>query len=165
MPSRTVRGLLVCAIALVGTLRAGLSGSAARTPGEVDALRLQAAESEPQNWFTGGGDKDGSYYSRLTTIDAKNVDQLGFAWQYDLGTPRRGQQATPIVIDGVMYTSGNLGLCVCHRCREPVASCGATIRNPTISRRDMRVAISSTAEWRFGKGRSMSARSTGACMP
>ena len=109
MPSRTVRGLLVCAIALVGTLRAGLSGSAARTPGEVDALRLQAAESEPQNWFTGGGDKDGTYYSRLTTIDAKNVDQLGFAWQYDLGNPRRGQQATPIVIDGVMYTSGTWG--------------------------------------------------------
>jgi hypothetical protein len=34
---------------------------AAREPGDVDAARLQAADSEPQNWFTGGRDKDGSY--------------------------------------------------------------------------------------------------------
>ena len=32
----------------------------------------------------------------------------GFAWTYDLGT-ERGQEATPIVVDGVMYTSGTWG--------------------------------------------------------
>ena len=31
--------------------------------------------------------------------------QLGFAWEYRTGT-RRGLEATPIVIDGVMFTSG-----------------------------------------------------------
>ena len=36
-------------------------------PGAVDAARLQAADSEPQNWFTGGRDQDGTYYSPLTT--------------------------------------------------------------------------------------------------
>jgi quinohemoprotein ethanol dehydrogenase len=79
------------------------------TAGDVDAARLQAADSEPQNWFTGGRDKDGSYYSPLKTIDADNVKRLGFAWQYDLGAPMRGQEATPIEIDGVMYTSGTWG--------------------------------------------------------
>jgi len=86
-----------------------LGARAAGTPGDVDAARLQAADSEPQNWFTGGRDRDGTYYSPLTSINTQNVKQLGFAWQYDLGSPRRGQQATPIVIDGVMYTSGTWG--------------------------------------------------------
>jgi quinohemoprotein ethanol dehydrogenase len=37
-------------------------------------------------------------------IDAGTVSRLGFAWGYDLATAR-GQEATPIVVDGVMYTS------------------------------------------------------------
>jgi len=75
----------------------------------VDARRLAAVDGEPGNWFTGGRDRDGSYYSPLTSINAANVAQLGYAWQYDLGLPRRGQEATPIVVDGVMYTSGTWG--------------------------------------------------------
>ncbi len=71
------------------------SAATARAPGDVDAARLQAADTEPQNWFSGGRDKDGSYYSPLANIDANNVKQLGFAWQYDLGDPQRGQEATP----------------------------------------------------------------------
>ena len=82
---------------------------AAAPAGAVDAARLQAADTEPQNWFTGGRDKDGTYYSPLTSINAGNVKNLGFAWSYDLGTPLRGQEATPIVIDGVLYTSGTWG--------------------------------------------------------
>jgi quinohemoprotein ethanol dehydrogenase len=78
-------------------------------PGNLDAARLAAANSEPQNWFTGGRDKDGSYFSPLKTINAGNVARLGFAWDYDLGDPMRGQEASPIVIDGVMYTSGTWG--------------------------------------------------------
>ena len=60
------------------------------------------------NWDNPGGDWAGSHFSRLTDISADNVGQLGLAWQYDLGTTRV-QEATPVVIDGVMYTSGNLG--------------------------------------------------------
>jgi quinohemoprotein ethanol dehydrogenase len=60
------------------------------------------------NWENPGGDWAGSHYSRLTDISAQNVGQLGLAWEYDLGSDRV-QEATPVVIDGVMYTSGNLG--------------------------------------------------------
>jgi quinohemoprotein ethanol dehydrogenase len=77
--------------------------------GAVDSARLRAADREPGNWFTGGRDKDGTYHSPLAAINASNVARLGFAWQYDLGSPRRGQEATPVVIDGVMYTSGTWG--------------------------------------------------------
>src|SRR6266850_765945 len=69
-----------------------------QVPGNLDTARLLGADKEPQNWFTGGRDKDGSYHSPLANIDAKNVKQLGFAWQYDLGDPMRGQEATPAVI-------------------------------------------------------------------
>ena len=77
--------------------------------GNVDQARLDAAEQFAQNWFTGGRDQYGTYYSPLKQIDAGNVRRLGFAWQYDLGSPQRGQEATPIVVDGIMYTSGPWG--------------------------------------------------------
>lgn len=60
------------------------------------------------DWPFTGGDVDGSHFSRLTDIDAGNVARLGLAWSHDLGT-NRVQEATPVVVDGVMYTSGNLG--------------------------------------------------------
>lgn len=102
-----VRRLLYCiAFGLLAGEALGATGTVA---GTVDAARLHAADSEPQNWFTAGRDQDGTYYSPLAAINASNVKNLGFAWQYDLGTPRRGQEATPIVIDGVMYTSGTWG--------------------------------------------------------
>src|SRR5271166_6590149 len=40
----------------------------------------------------------------LSKITADNVRQLGLAWFADLET-NRGQEATPLVIDGVMYVS------------------------------------------------------------
>ncbi len=76
---------------------------------DVDQARLDAADREPQNWYTLGRDQNGSYFSPLTDINATNVSRLGFAWQYDLGQPLRAQEATPIVIDGVLYTAGTWG--------------------------------------------------------
>lgn len=61
-----------------------------------------------EDWDNPGGDWAGSHFSRLTDITPANVGELGLAWEYDLGTARV-QEATPVVIDGVMYTSGNLG--------------------------------------------------------
>ncbi|HLW25695.1 MAG TPA: PQQ-dependent dehydrogenase, methanol/ethanol family [Steroidobacteraceae bacterium] len=86
----------------------GTAGPVA-TAGALDEARLRAADEEPQNWFTGGRDRAGSYFSPLKRIDAHTVQSLGFAWQYNLGAPQRGQEATPIVIDGVLYTSGTWG--------------------------------------------------------
>ena len=72
--------------------------------GEAAALRIGAGD----DWDNPGGDWAGSHFSRLTDITPANADRLGLAWEYDLGTARV-QEATPVVIDGVMYTSGNLG--------------------------------------------------------
>lgn len=97
----------LCRVALLA-LTALCTTSLAQAAGDVDLPRLMKADSEPQNWLTGGRDKDGTYFSPLKQINDKNIDQLGFAWADDLGTAR-AQEATPIVVDGVMYTSGTWG--------------------------------------------------------
>jgi len=61
-----------------------------------------------ENWVTPGGDPGKSRYSTLTDINRGNVERLGLAWSVDLGT-NRGLEATPVVIDGIMYTSGVAG--------------------------------------------------------
>lgn len=71
---------------------------------EVDTSTYGAGE----NWDNPGGDWAGSHFSRLAGISPENVGELGLAWEYDLGTARV-QESTPVVIDGVMYASGNLG--------------------------------------------------------
>jgi quinohemoprotein ethanol dehydrogenase len=76
--------------------------------GTLDEARLAGAASEADQWFMPGRDRSGAYYSPLSDINAGNVARLGLAWDYHLGT-RRGLEATPIVIDGVMYTVGNFG--------------------------------------------------------
>jgi quinohemoprotein ethanol dehydrogenase len=60
------------------------------------------------DWATTGGDAGKSHHSRLTDITPENIGKLGLAWAADLGTTRV-LEATPVVIDGVMYTSGVAG--------------------------------------------------------
>ncbi len=70
----------------------------------VDAKRLVNAASEPGNWMTHGGTYAEQRYANLEQVNAGNVGKLGLAWSYDLDT-NRGQEATPLVIDGTMYTT------------------------------------------------------------
>jgi quinohemoprotein ethanol dehydrogenase len=85
---------------------AALPAPTASTAAAVDAVRL--GNADPNEWLSAGRDAAGTYYSPLKDINAANVSKLGFAWDYALGT-HRGLEATPLVIDGVMYASGNFG--------------------------------------------------------
>ncbi|WP_324699201.1 PQQ-dependent dehydrogenase, methanol/ethanol family [Novosphingobium sp. RL4] len=60
------------------------------------------------DWPSPKGNAEATHFSALTEIDKGNVSRLGLAWSHDLGT-NRVQEATPVVIGGIMYTSGNLG--------------------------------------------------------
>jgi quinohemoprotein ethanol dehydrogenase len=62
----------------------------------------------PDDWAGPGGDQGKSHHSQLTDITQANVGTLGLAWQAELGT-NRVLEATPVVINGVMYTSGVAG--------------------------------------------------------
>ncbi|HKW63021.1 MAG TPA: PQQ-dependent dehydrogenase, methanol/ethanol family [Candidatus Acidoferrum sp.] len=73
-------------------------------PASVDAARIIHSDSEPQNWMTHGRTYSEQRFSPLKQINDQNVRWLGLAWSLDLDT-RRGQEATPLVVDGVMYFS------------------------------------------------------------
>ena len=77
-------------------------------PADVDEARLKAADQQPQQWLSDGRDTDKSFFSPLDQIDRQSAPRLGLAWEYDTGTTR-GLEATPIVVDGVMYASGVAG--------------------------------------------------------
>ena len=59
-------------------------------------------------WTAPGRDAAGTYYSPLRLINDRNANRLGYAWQYHLDT-RRGLEATPLVVGGLLITSGNWG--------------------------------------------------------
>ena len=70
----------------------------------VDDARLLNADGDANNWLSHGRTYGEQRYSPLTQITAANVGNLQLAWYFDLDTSR-GQEATPIVVDGVMYTT------------------------------------------------------------
>lgn len=76
-----------------------------KVTGEVDDNALKNAKNTPQNWMTYGLDYAETRFSKLNKITTQNVNTLGLAWSYDLGS-KRGVEATPIVVDGIMYVSG-----------------------------------------------------------
>ncbi|EIT71140.1 PQQ-dependent dehydrogenase, methanol/ethanol family [Hydrocarboniphaga effusa] len=78
-------------------------------PANVDGARIVAADKEPGNWMSTGRTYDEQRYSPLKKITDQNVGQLGLAWQYKLDYDR-GVEATPIVVDGVMYTTGSFSV-------------------------------------------------------
>jgi quinohemoprotein ethanol dehydrogenase len=82
--------------------------------GWIDKERLLKADQDPLNWISLGGNFKQQHYSPLADITAENVSTLGLAWSYDArsrrGRVQRGLEATPIVVDGTLYTSGAWGV-------------------------------------------------------
>jgi quinohemoprotein ethanol dehydrogenase len=92
------------AAALLLTGAALTSRSADTNIQPVDAARIANADAEPGNWLSYGRTYSEQRYSPLARISDKNADKLGLAWFADLDT-NRAQEATPLVVDGVMYVS------------------------------------------------------------
>ena len=75
---------------------------AAHAQSTVDDARLLAAGAERANWLTYGRDYSNQRFSPLAQIDAGNVARLRPAWVFQSGVSATFQ-ATPIVVDGVIY--------------------------------------------------------------
>ncbi len=56
-------------------------------------------------WTTYGRTNDEQRFSPLNQINEQNIDQLCLLWDRELGTTR-GLEATPLVSNGVIYTTG-----------------------------------------------------------
>jgi quinohemoprotein ethanol dehydrogenase len=90
--------------ALVGTmvLAVAVQTWGGRLQGRVTDAALRSVP--PGEWLSYGRDYGEQRFSPLTGITDGNVSELGLAWFADFDTAR-GQEATPLVHDGVLYLS------------------------------------------------------------
>jgi alcohol dehydrogenase (cytochrome c) len=68
-------------------------------------LSMQAAAQTGADWPSYGGTHAAWRYSTLDQINVANVAKLTPAWAFQTGDAENGLQATPIVIEGVIYLS------------------------------------------------------------
>jgi PQQ-dependent dehydrogenase (methanol/ethanol family) len=73
------------------------------TFGDVDGAKIAAADTNG-DWVSYGKGYSEQRFSPLDKVSAANVGQLGLAWYAQFDTDR-GQEATPLVVDGVLYTT------------------------------------------------------------
>jgi PQQ-dependent dehydrogenase (methanol/ethanol family) len=92
------------ATAALLALASSCSGADYAGTARIDQARLEAAASDADNWLTYGRTYAEQRFSELVQVNDGNIGQLGLAWAVELDTAR-GQEATPIVVDGIMYTS------------------------------------------------------------
>src|SRR6185503_7260629 len=72
----------------------------------IDDAALRNADARAGEWITHGRNYSETRFSSLSQINAGNVKQLGLTWSFDTETTR-GLEATPIIVGGVMYTTGS----------------------------------------------------------
>ena len=98
---KTKLSLRVVALA-AGAMATALHIAAFATPAAVDQTRLVAADKEPGQWMAPGRTYGEDRYSPLDLINAGSVADLKLAWFAVIST-ERGVEASPIMIDGVVY--------------------------------------------------------------
>ena len=77
----------------------------ATAPGaQVDDARIAAAANDSE-WLSYGRSYSEQRYSPLHQVDEESAGRLGLAWSVDLQT-LRGLEATPLISDGVLFTTG-----------------------------------------------------------
>jgi putative heme-binding domain-containing protein len=70
-------------------------------PEEID----QVVHPKTGSWPTYNGTVDGNRNSRLTQVNLANAARLQLQWSYTI--PYFGLETTPVVVDGVMFVTGN----------------------------------------------------------
>jgi alcohol dehydrogenase (cytochrome c) len=92
--------IVTAALTLAGVIM-GQSPSPTGMP--VTYERLLKAMQEPGNWLMYSGDYRSHHYSSLNQITVENVHGLRAKWIYQMHRPK--VEATPIVVDGIMYVT------------------------------------------------------------
>jgi quinohemoprotein ethanol dehydrogenase len=81
-------------------------GHAQKKTRRLDDAALRQADARADEWVTHGRTYSETRFSPLKQIEAANVKSLGLAWSFDTETTR-GLEATPLVVDGRIYTTGS----------------------------------------------------------
>ncbi|MEM7018920.1 MAG: PQQ-binding-like beta-propeller repeat protein, partial [Pseudomonadota bacterium] len=82
----------------------------------VNTSRIINADHEPGNWLAHGRTYSEQRFSPLEQINDRSVSDLGLAWYVDLDS-NRGMEATPVVVDGVIYTTAAWSLVYAHEAK------------------------------------------------
>ena len=77
------------------------------SPTQVTAQDLRDGLKNPTRWLTYSGDYGNHRHSPLTQITPANVHRLTAQWQFQTDTLGKFE-ATPLVLDGVVYVTGPL---------------------------------------------------------
>ncbi|GAA4357035.1 PQQ-dependent methanol/ethanol family dehydrogenase [Variovorax defluvii] len=72
----------------------------------VDGAFIRANAAKTNDWPSHGLDYAETRFSKLDQITTGNVRELGLAWSYNLESTR-GVEATPLVVDGIMYVTAS----------------------------------------------------------
>jgi quinohemoprotein ethanol dehydrogenase len=72
----------------------------------VDSASIKANTATSNDWPTTGLDYAETRFSKLNQINTDNVKKLGLVWTYPLESSR-GVEATPLVVDGIMYQTAS----------------------------------------------------------
>ena len=75
-------------------------------PKIIDDKALLEAENDNVNWLSHGRTYKEQRHSSLNEINASTVNDLGLVWSYEFDD-KRGLEATPLVVDGVLYTTSS----------------------------------------------------------
>ena len=73
---------------------------------QVSFDQIVNASEEPENWYTYSGTLMSQRYTELTQITTDNVADLELQWVFQARSLEKFE-ATPLVVDGVMYTIQN----------------------------------------------------------
>ncbi|MEO9492713.1 MAG: PQQ-binding-like beta-propeller repeat protein, partial [Marinomonas sp.] len=95
-PAAILAAGIAASLTLTSCNAAGGSGD------RVGAEQLLAAGDDTANWISYGRTYSEQRFSPLDKVNAENVSDLGLEWFADMDTAR-GQEATPLVIDGNIY--------------------------------------------------------------
>jgi alcohol dehydrogenase (cytochrome c) len=85
-----------------------VKGAIAPSSNVLAPERIVNSAAEPHNWPTYWGDYKGHHFSELKQVTSANVGALQAKWAAQLPGPSL-LQATPIVVDGIMYVAGPPG--------------------------------------------------------
>ncbi|SPC13989.1 PQQ-dependent dehydrogenase, methanol/ethanol family [Cupriavidus taiwanensis] len=104
--TRTRAAAWLATLALAAQLLPAIAAAPRNAAAKVDGAFISANASTTRDWPSHGLDYAETRFSRLRQIDTANVRDLGLVWSYNLESTR-GVEATPLVVDGVMYVTAS----------------------------------------------------------
>src|ERR1043166_3702834 len=103
MRARIIRSLSIVLAATASTLVSAQQPAGS----QVTAQDIRDGLKEPTRWLTYSGNYANHRHSPLTQITPANVNRLVAQWQFQTDTLGKFE-ATPLVVDGVIYVTGPL---------------------------------------------------------